>query len=143
MTTPALYLTVVNSRIRFSLDVEHSPGTAVNSCERMIHQDVISGIIHGEFNHYSTACRNQCGLQTHRRGTHQIAFAIYTVKYFANDVKARNEIDSAVAYIHTNRIADVRGHALGECSGPSVENDILGFPIEIILCVEKLKTFSA
>lgn len=32
MTTPGLYRTVIDSWICFSFYVEHSPGTAINSC---------------------------------------------------------------------------------------------------------------
>ena len=62
MTISALYLTVINGWIGFSFYVEHSPGTAINSCKCMINENIISGVINLEFNHDRPACRNQCGL---------------------------------------------------------------------------------
>src|SRR5687767_4305546 len=87
MTTSALYFTIINSWVCFSFYMKHSPGTAVNSCKGMIHQDEISWILDLEFNHDRSACRHQCGLQTLRRWAHQITFAINPVKYFTNDME--------------------------------------------------------
>src|SRR5215207_2741471 len=62
----------------------------------MIDQNIISRIVHREFDNCRTSGWDQCGLQALGRQVHQVPFAIYPIEDFSNHMEIKDQVGSAI-----------------------------------------------